>query len=60
MLQTDMQQTKPNRDSEAITPPIAPVSVPEMFIGGLVTVATMGEVKIDTGTPVGTAEQRIM
>ena len=60
MQQTDMQETQHNRDSEAITPPI---TLEIMLVSGgplvgerkgLVTVATMGEVKIDT--PVGTAE----
>ena len=54
-----MQQTKHNRDSEAITPPTFEAVRPGLLVGernGLVAVATMGEVKIDT--PVGTAEQR--
>ena len=64
MQQTDMQQTQHNSDSEPITPPttleIVLVSG-GLLVGekdGLVTAATMGEVKIDA--PVGTAEQRIM
>ena len=64
MQQADMQQTQHNRDSEPITPPTTfeIMFVPGgLLVGekdGLVTVATMGEVKIDT--PVGTAEQRSM
>ena len=64
IFQYAMQQTQHNRDSEPITPPITleiVLASGGLLVGekdGLVTVATMGEVKIDT--PVGTGEQRIM
>ena len=58
MQQTAMQQTQPNSDSIAITPMTLEIKIVlvsgGLLVGekdGLVTVATMGEVKIDT--PVG-------
>ena len=61
MNQTDMQQAQHNSVSVS-TPPIPPgIAAGGPLVGekdGLLTVATMGEVKIDT--PVGTVEQRIM
>ena len=55
MQQTAMQQTQPNSDSIAITPMTLEIKIMLVLGGllvgekdGLVTVATMGEVKIDT------------